>query len=127
MNTTTYGIVLEKLRISITVALFIGITLFALLGKRFFGSYMTGFLLGSLNLIMLSIELNIAISKGFGRIGAVHFVFFIVRYALIFLVIYRAISVKNSELFSLFGGLITVNLSIVLSAFLRSLNGRREV
>lgn len=126
MGNTAYGLVLEKLKASLIIAVFIGLSLLAVLGKRFFGSYMIGFLLGSLNLLLLSIELNLVISKTPQKIGLIHFTFFVLRYILIFYVIYRAVLNRDSEVFSLFGGLVTVNLSIIVNAFIKNLYHRRE-
>lgn len=126
LNNTLYSIMLRKLVIAIGTAIVIAIMLLSILGQRVFNSYLTGFLLGSLNMILLSIELNIVVNKSPGRIAIIHFVFFMLRYLLIFYLVYRLVAVKNYEVLSTFGGLLTINASIVLTPLVKGFIDRKE-
>lgn len=126
LSDSAYSIMLQKLKVSFIVAAFIGLMIFMFSGARVFNSYLIGFLLGSINFLLLSIELNVLINKRPGRTAVIHFIFFVLRYALIFYFVYRAIIVKKSGLLSVFGGLITVYLSIVIYEFFKNRLHRKE-
>ncbi|WP_133627387.1 ATP synthase subunit I [Fonticella tunisiensis] len=109
---------LKRLGAGFITAAVISLFVYAFLGMYGLKSYFIGFLLSALNFILLSLELNTILEIRPKRSRVYHLIFFLIRYILIGYVIVQAVKNDNANVFLIFGGLITMNFSIVINASL---------
>lgn len=118
LNQSINSLMLKRLGAGFITAAVISLFVYAFLGMYGLKSYFIGFLLSALNFILLSLELNTILEIRPKRSRVYHLIFFLIRYILIGYVIVQAVKNDNANVFLIFGGLITMNFSIVINASL---------
>lgn len=115
------GFIIKNLRYSLKIAIISVVLLF--INTNYFIAYFLGYLLGIFNFILLSIGTNILVTLRPKRIKLIHFLFFTLRISFVAYILAKA-AVDGHNIFILFLGFITMNISIKLNGLYEA---RREV
>lgn len=94
-----------------------------IINKSYFISYFVGYLVGILSFILLTIGTNFILNKKPKRVKTVQFIFFTLRIILVAYILARA-TLHGYNVFVLFIGFLTMNISIRLNTLLEC---RKEV
>lgn len=120
------GFVLEKIRNAFIIAAIVGIVIFLTLDSKMVIDYILGFIIGCINFTALSHGSNIILSAMPKAPHIINFLFFTLRYLLIAFAIIYFYTTANANLFAMIGGMITMNLSLIVTVLIGNLISRKE-
>lgn len=113
--------IIKHLKYSLRIAIVSFLLL--IINQNYFLSYLVGYLVGILNFILLTIGTNLILNIRPKRVKTTQFVFFTLRIILIAYILARA-TLHGYNVFFLFIGFLTMNISIRLNTLLQC---RKEV
>lgn len=121
MDKFVSGFIIKHLKYSLRFAIVSLALIF--LNKNFFLSYFVGYLVGILNFILLTIGTNFILNIKPKRVKTTQFIFFTLRIILVAYILARA-TLRGYNVFILFIGFLTMNISMRLNTLLEC---RKEV
>ncbi|WP_048569526.1 hypothetical protein [Clostridium cylindrosporum] len=127
MDNSIVDLLIEKTKIAGVTSIFIGVISMICLGLEFGINYYYGFFIGILNFIFFSIGSYKLIDKGSGKAKTVQFLLFIARYVIVAIALSIAVTEFGANVFALFIGLLTINISLVISVIPVKFKKRKEV
>ncbi len=129
MDSNTLEFILSKTKIFLIVSIFIAAITIIFFGFNMGLNYYYGFFIGVLNFIGLSIGTSKTIenaTKGSSSGKRNQMVFFILRYFLVAGLLIISIKYLNANVFALVIGLLTIHMSLLISAIPNYIEKRKE-
>ncbi|MBZ4663923.1 MAG: hypothetical protein JG776_1638 [Caloramator sp.] len=111
-----FSFILKKLKFSLNIFLILMLSILVF-NKNYFISYFLGYIIGVFNFILLSLGTNYIISRKVNHSKIIQFIFFTMRIILIALILASAVK-DGYNVFILFLGFLTINISIKIGALL---------
>lgn len=111
-----FSFILKKLKFSLNIFLILMLSILVF-NKNYFISYFLGYIIGGFNFILLSLGTNYIISRKVNHSKIIQFIFFTMRIILIALILASAVK-DGYNVFILFLGFLTINISIKIGALL---------
>lgn len=111
-----FSFILKSLKFSFNIFLILMLSILVF-NKNYFISYFLGYIIGVFNFILLSLGTNYIISRKVNHSKIIQFIFFTMRIILIALILASAVK-DGYNVFILFLGFLTINISIKIGALL---------
>lgn len=129
MDSKLIDFILEKTKVFLIVSLFIAAIIIIFFGFRMGINYYSGFFIGVLNFICLSIgssRIIVSPVEKKKKSSFEQFLFFVLRYIIVAGLLVALVKYQDANVFALVIGLLTIHIALLISAIPHYIGKRKE-